>query len=184
MDPIIKSDLYRYGGLSGMKGFIKGIISIPGFRYTFLLRKVQKHNNHPIRRSFYKILKRRLSIKYGFQIPSEVQIGKGFYIGHYGTVIINPNAKIGENCNISPGVTVGQANRGWIKGYPTIGNRVWMGTNSVIIGKINIGSNVLIAPNSTVSIDVPDNSMVRGNPAKIVETEDATDGYINYCLEL
>ena len=182
MNDVIKCDLYRYGGLTGTKGFLKGIL-IPGFRYTYLLRKIQVHKNHTIRRFIYSFFKRRYSFKYGFQIQTVTQIGKGFYIGHFGTVIIHPMAIIGSNCNISPGVTIGKANRGWTKGYPTIGDKVWIGTNSVIIGQIKIGSNVLIAPNSTVNFDVPDNSMVRGNPAKIVAMENATNDYINYFLE-
>lgn len=46
----------------------------------------------------------------------------------------------------------------------------------------NFGNNVLIAPLSYVNIDVPDNSLVIGNPAKIIPKEDATDGYINFTI--
>jgi len=178
----IKADLYRYHKLTGLKGLIKGL-SIPGFRYMFVVRKASRSTKYSISWLLFNLLRRRYSYKYGFQIPAEVQIGKGFYIGHFGTVIISPKVIIGENCNISPGVTIGRANRGWIEGCPVIGNRVWIGTNAVVVGKITIGSNVLIAPNSTVSIDVPDNSMVRGNPAKVVHNEDATNCYINNILE-
>jgi len=44
MNRIIKADLYRYGGLQGIKGFIKGL-RIPGFRYIDLLRKSQNLPN-------------------------------------------------------------------------------------------------------------------------------------------
>lgn len=60
-----------------------------------------------------------------------------------------------------------------------IGNRVWIGTNAVIVGKITVGSNVLIAPNSYVNFDVPDNPIVIGNPAKIIYRKDVIEGYIN-----
>ena len=60
-----------------------------------------------------------------------------------------------------------------------IGNKVWIGTNSVIVGKITIGDNVLIAPNSFVNFDVPSNSIVIGNPGKIIPSTNATDKYIN-----
>lgn len=121
--------------------------------------------------------------KYGFQIPVSTQIGSGFYIGHFGTIVINEKAKIGENCNIAHGVTIGQANRGKSKGCPIIGNKVWIGTGAIIVGKITVGSNVLIAPNSYVNFDVPDNSVVLGNPGKIIPKANATEGYINSCLE-
>ena len=87
--------------------------------------------------------------------------------------------KIGKNCNIAQGVTIGQQNRGKKAGYPTIGNEVWIGTNAVIVGNIHIGNNVLIAPNSYVNFDVPDNSIVIGNPAQVISNDEATKDYIN-----
>jgi serine O-acetyltransferase len=70
---------------------------------------------------------RHHQIKYGFQIYPETQIGEGFYLGHWGTVVINPKTKIGKNCNIAQGVTIAQANRGKNEGVPEIGNEVWIG---------------------------------------------------------
>ena len=183
MNRIIKAYLFRYGGLSGTKGFIKGL-QIPGFRYIYLLRKVSKCKKHSLKWLFFTLLKKRYSYKYGFQIPATTEIGAGFYIGHYGTIVINGKAKIGQNCNIAHSDTIGQANRGKLKGYPTIGDNVWIGTGSVIVGNINIGSNVLIAPNSFVNVDVPDYSLVLGNPCKIVNKENPCDDYINYILKL
>jgi len=101
----------------------------------------------------------------------------------YRTQVINKKAKIGQNCNIAHSVTIGQANQGKLKGYPTIGNMVWIGTGSVIVGNIKIGSNVLIVPNSFVSMDVPENSLVIGNPAKIIAKENPTESYIEFILD-
>lgn len=88
---------------------------------------------------------------------------------------------IGKNCNIATGVVIGKTNRPG-GGTPVIGNNVWIGSNAVIVGKIKIGNNVLIAPNAYVNIDVPDNSIVIGNPASIHHKENATGGYINNSL--
>jgi serine O-acetyltransferase len=120
--------------------------------------------------------------KYGFQIPISTSIGPGFYIGHFGIIVINENAKIGKNCNVAHGVTIGQANRGMMRGCPVIGDKVWIGTGAVIVGRVSIGSNVLIAPNSFVNFNVPDNSVVLGNPGKIISKTNATEGYINSIL--
>lgn len=182
MDRLIKADLFRYDRLTGTKGLVKGL-RIPGFRYMYLLRRVSKYKRYSFLWCFFTVLKTKYSYKYGFQIPSTTEIGEGFYIGHYGTIVINSKARIGKNCNIAHGATIGQANRGKLKGYPTIGDNVWIGTGSVIVGNINIGSNVLIAPNSFVNIDVPNNSLVIGNPCKIVNKENPCDGYINNLLE-
>lgn len=103
----------------------------------------------------------------------------GFYIGHCGRIIINPRTVLGKNINIATGVTIGQENRGKRKGCPIIGDNVWIGTNAVIVGNITIGTDVLIAPLAYVNFDVPDHSIVIGNPAKIIHRENATEGYIN-----
>lgn len=179
MDSNIRADLYRYNGLAGRKGFLRAFF-IPGFRYSFFLRKASKHKKFSLKWLLYSFLLRRYSFKYGFQIPYNTTIGKGLYIGHHGAIVINGKTQIGKNCNIAHGVTIGQANRGKSKGCPTIGDNVWIGSGSVIVGNIVIGSNVLIAPNSYVNVDVPNDSLVLGNPAKIVKKEGVTKGYVEY----
>lgn len=62
---------------------------------------------------------------------------------------------------------------------PVIGNEVWIGINAAIVGKVTIGDDVLIAPNSYVNCDVPSHSIVFGNPCIIKHRENATEGYIN-----
>ena len=182
MNKLIESDLYRYSGHTGLKTFVVGL-TIPGFRYMFFLRKSSLSKKYSVSGIFYRLFLRRYMFKYGFQIPASTQIGKGFYIGHFGTIVINEKTKIGDNCNIAHGVTIGQANRGKAGGCPVIGDMVWIGTGAVIVGKVKIGSNVLIAPNSFVNFDVPDNSVVVGNPGKIVPKADATKGYINSVMK-
>lgn len=174
INKILRIDLYRYGKETS---FIRGLL-IPGFRFTFFFRK-SSSSRWRLLRFFYRLVTHRLKVKYGFQIPVGTEIGKGLFIGHFGSIVINGKAKIGDYCNIGHTITIGQANRGKLKGSPIIGNNVWIGTGSVIVGKIKVGDNVLIAPNSFVNIDVPSNSLVIGNPIKIVPKENATEGYIN-----
>lgn len=113
------------------------------------------------------------------EISSACKIGAGLYIGHPYCITINQEAVIGENCNIHKGVTIGQENRGARRGTPNIGNYVWVGINSTIVGKITIGDDVLIAPNSYVNCDIPSHSIVLGNPCIVKASEHATEGYIN-----
>ena len=130
---------------------------------------------------FFYLLKLKIYCnKYDFNVSYKAQIGKGLFIGHNGPIIINGGAKIGENCNIATGVTIGQENRGKRKGCPIIGNKVWIGTNSTIVGNIKIGNNVMISPNSFINFDVPDNSIVIGNTSsKVIYSDKAVDEYIN-----
>lgn len=178
----IKRDLYRYNCFTGTKGFLKGL-KLPGFRYMYFFRLASGRKKYSPIKMFSELVLRRYSYKFGFQIPSSTKIGEGFYIGHHGNIIINANTVIGKNCNISPLVTIGRTNRGGKKGVPIFGDQVWIGTGAVIVGGINIGSDVLIAPNSYVNFDVPSNSIVIGNPAKIIARENPTEGYINNILK-
>ncbi len=177
----LRADLYRYGGAKTTCYFLKALFPpLPGFRYTYILRHALVFPKYSIRGLFYRALLQHYSYKYGFQILPNTKIGKGLYIGHRGTVVINGLAELGDNCTLTHLVTVGQANRGERKGCPKIGNRVWIGTGAVVVGKVIIGDNVLIAPNSYVNFDVPSNSIVSGNPAIIKQHVNATQGYVNF----
>ena len=127
---------------------------------------------------YYTVKLKLLSNKTYIQIPAKTQIGEGFYIGHSGRVIIHPDAKIGKNVNVSTGVTIGFENRGARKGAPIIADNCWIGANSVIVGNVKIGEDVMIAPLTFVNFDVPAHSIVIGNPAKIIYKENATKDYI------
>ncbi len=178
----IQADLFRYTGKDKRSRIKDWFLRSPELKYMILFRKAQGKKGHRILYQYYKWRLFVMSRKTLIQIPPEVTIGRGFYIGHTGPVIINPRVKIGQNCNIATGVTIGQENRGVRKGTPVIGNKVWIGTNAVIVGNIRIGNDVLIAPNAYVNTDIPDHSIVIGNPAKIIPKENAVQGYINYCV--
>lgn len=169
---IIEADMKRY---YDKVPFVKPV----QVRYLRTYRKASFYSKKSIKGIFYRIKLNYLSEKSGIQIPTRAKIGKGFYIGHFGTIIINPDAIIGENVNIATGVTIGKTNRGEKKGVPVIGSNVWIGTNAVVVGNIKIGDDVLIAPNAYVNMDIPDHSVVVGNPAIIHSKENATEGYIN-----
>lgn len=116
--------------------------------------------------------------KYGVDIGAKAQIGPGFIVRHVGGIAINSGATIGKDVEILQGVTIGYERRGKRQGNPQIGNCVWIGSNAAIVGKVRIGNNVLIAPGAFVNFDVPDNSIVIGNPGKVILRTDAINGYI------
>lgn len=178
MPAIIQQDYYRKTGKYERFIFFKGFFD-PGIRFIYFLRNAQQTSDKSLLGIFYRLMLRHYQIKYGYQISAKTKIGGGLYLGHWGAVVVNPGTIIGKNCNLAHGVTIGQTNRGEKKGIPVIGDDVWIGTNAVIVGGIKIGNNVLIAPNSYVTSDVPDNSIVTGNPMRMMASETATDGYIN-----
>lgn len=111
----------------------------------------------------YKKL-RRLSFETGFQIDPN-SFGKGLMIYHYGSIVVNGNARIGDYATIYPGVVIGAKSNG----CPHIGNHCFIGAGSKVLGGVKIGNNVTIAPNAVVVKDVPDNAVVGGIPAKIIK---------------
>lgn len=165
----LELDLKRYGKKKYM----------PKFQYY--MRKTQSCKVKVLR-IFYKALFALYRNKNMCELSERVSIGPGLYLGHPYGITINPEAKIGCNVNIHKGVTLGRENRGPRKGAPTLGNKVWLGVNSTIVGNIHIGDDVLIAPNSYVNFDVPSHSIVIGNPGKIISREGATDGYISNAI--
>jgi serine O-acetyltransferase len=118
-----------------------------------------------------------IEITTGISIPASSRIGHSFYIGHFGGIIINANAIIGENCNISQGVTIGVSGRGKKRGTPILRNEVYIGANAVISGKITIGNNVLIGACTLVNDSIPEDSVVLGVPAVII-SQKGSKGYI------
>ena len=149
--------------------------------YTYL-RKAQFARSK-IARYYYKFRYLRLARKHGIEIYPELNAGKGLLLLHAFNITVNSKSVIGENVTISKGVTIGQENRGKRKGCPVIGNKVWIGVNAAIVGKITIGDDVLIAPNAYVNCDVPSHSVVFGNPCVIKHRDDATEAYAVSCFE-
>lgn len=149
--------------------------------YTYLLLKCFRKAQFAkgISRKMYRVLYKIISLQHAIEIPSTCKIGKGFSIYHPFNITINPGTIIGKNCDIHKGVLIGEENRGKRKGCPTIGDSVWIGANAVIVGKITIGDDVLIAPNAFVNRDIPDHSIVYGNPCIIKSVQNATEHYIN-----
>lgn len=161
-----KSDFARFSKCN--------IFSSHALRFLWILRKRQAKDN-----IFLKLLYKHMLKKYGLEISPAACIGEGLYLGHAFNITVNPSAKIGKNCNLHKGVTIGQENRGKRKGAPCIGNQVWIGVNSTVVGGVEIGDDVLIAPNSYVNQDIPSHSVVFGNPCVVKHRDQATKGYIN-----
>lgn len=97
----------------------------------------------------------------------DATVGPGLYIGHVGDIYIGPSS-IGENCSVTHNVTIGYGHTSGAEGIPTIGNDVWIGTASVMSGKIQIGNGVTIASGTILTRSVPDNCLVGGNPGRVL----------------
>lgn len=184
MDNYIKSDYYRMTGRKySFLGFLFSFFTQHRVRFIYTYRKLQNIKKYQMfSKAFLKIYHRVLKTKYGLEINPEVNIGPGIQITHPYNITINNKAVIGKNFNISKGASIGQENRGRRAGVPTIGNNVFLGINATIVGKVEIGNDVLIAPNTYVNCDVPSHSIVIGNPCRIIQKDNATEGYVCFLV--
>ena len=82
-------------------------------------------------------------------------------------VVIGRGVSIGVGCRIYQGVTIGSKLEDGVT-YPVIGNNVTIYANSVIIGDVRIVDNVIVGASTLVIQDVPENSIIVGNPARII----------------
>ena len=180
---LVRSDLYRHGGATGLRAFLLKLLVDPGYQCTFWMRAAAWLSAHRVLRfglsQIVRLVLRHYSLKYCISIPWRTRIGAGFYIGHFGQIIVHDRSVIGRNCNISQGVTIGQANRGPRKGHSIVGDNVYIGPGAKIVGSVRIGNNVAIGANCVVTKDVPDNAVVAGVPGRVISYEGSRD-YVNW----
>ena len=112
-----------------------------------------------------KLIFHQRSRQCGFTIPLNV-FGAGLSIAHYGTIVVNDKAVIGENCRIQEGVTIGASGG---SDAPVIGNNVFIGSGAKILGKIEIADNVAIGAGAVVTKSCfKQNATLAGVPAKVI----------------
>ncbi|MGH8202731.1 MAG: serine O-acetyltransferase [Steroidobacteraceae bacterium] len=101
---------------------------------------------------------------YGIRLFQSAQIGAGCSILHFGGIEI-ANCRLGENCSVAQGTRIGSRSDG--RG-PTVGDTVWIGAHTRVLGPVVIGDGATIGPGSRVIKAVPKRALVLGNPARIV----------------
>jgi len=104
----------------------------------------------------------------GISVQSYARIGPGFVIMNYSGIFVVAE-EIGRNFTVYEGVTVGN-----IRGKPRLailGDNITLEPGAKVLGDINVGSNVIVRANSLVITNVPDNSLVIGNPARVTALE-------------
>lgn len=117
-----------------------------------------------IAKAYWKYVNHQLSMKLGFYVPPNV-CGKGLNIHHWGCLVINPNTRIGENCNIQQCVNIGQNYTE--DQVPTIGNDVYIGPGAKLFGKITIADGCAIGAGSVVNKSFTTPGMaIAGVPAR------------------
>ncbi|WP_445718785.1 serine acetyltransferase [Flavobacterium sp.] len=175
LNDYIASDRKANGFVSkGIKGFIDLYFVNEIAIFLFLLRKSEYYKNKSglIPKCiylYYKIRFRKKSLKLGFSIPENV-FGPGLAIPHYGTIVVNANAKVGSNCRIHVCTNIGASSGN--SSAPIIGDNVYIGPGAKIYGDIIIGNNIAIAANAAVNKSFSqDGVLIGGVPAKVINDD-------------
>jgi serine O-acetyltransferase len=121
----------------------------------------------PACKAAYAVGFKLVEILAGISLPARARIGKGLYIGHFGGIIVHPDAVIGERCIIAQGVTIGVLG-GPREGVPRIGDDVYLGAGAKILGGVTIGDGATVGANAVVLDDVPAGATAVGVPARMI----------------
>jgi serine O-acetyltransferase len=118
----------------------------------------------PIGWPSYYVLSRCARIAYDIRLEMSADIGPGFYIGHFGAIRVR-SCRIGAHCSIGRLTNLSANSDG---AGPTIGDRVWIGSHTQIVGPYRIGSGATVGAGTIVLFDVPEGVLCLGNPARLV----------------
>jgi serine O-acetyltransferase len=151
----------------------EAIWAIAVYRFGQYLREEAPAALRRVLRAPYMLFMKALHLVVGVHLYPETRIGGGLYVGHYGGTWISPLATLGSECNVNHGVTIGAAGRR--PGAPVLGDRVWVGPGAVITGPVRVGSGAVVAANSLVVANVPDDAVVIGVPARVVSYSGSAD---------
>lgn len=178
----LKADIYRIRRDTSWKSIIKEYVVNICFRPIFTLRMCQHFDskNNKFVLKIFRVIHRMNCDKAGFLMSWRCNIGPGFCLTHSFGSGINEGAQIGCNVTLLHGTSIAQkdvieedGSRTSIS--PIIEDNVWLGPNSTILGAAHIGKSSVVAANSLVTKAVPPQSIVIGNPQKILSKNAVED---------
>jgi len=166
LDAYLAADLRAYG-LARWR--LRDRFSRRPAHFQRLLRKSEHWTNTaraPAGRvvaAYLRLRTRFAGQRLGFVIPRNV-FGPGLSIAGAGSIVVHHRARVGANCRIHHGVTIGEGRPGQ---YPTLGDDVFVSALATVLGA-DVGNGVRIRAGSVVTEPVPDDVDVAGIPARIV----------------
>ena len=167
--------VYQPGASLAKKLFVcaesEGVWALLVYRFGRALRTRRWTPLVAIAWAVYRALSIPVRLLGGIHLDIDARIAPGFYVGHCGGVFIGPGVRIGANCSISQLCYVGAAGQGAPGAgafAPTIGERVYLGPGSKVMGEVHVGSDAAVGANAVVLDDVPPHAVVLGGPARVV----------------
>ncbi len=152
------------------RGDLENALVYSGLHAIWSYRLAHRLWARPPLRGPARILSQATRFLTGIEIHPGATIGRRFFIDHGACVVIGETAEVGDDVTLYHGVTLGGTS--WNKGkrHPTLANGVVVGAGAKILGPISIGERVRVGANSVVVKDVPADRTVVGVPGRIVDT--------------
>ncbi len=120
----------------------------------------------------YWYLFRYVRNHYGIELPYTVILGRRVIVEHCGAIVVHGNAKIGDDCVIRQGVTIGARRVNRASEAPELGAGVDVGAGAKILGPVRIGNGAEIGANAVVLNDLPPRVIAVGIPARIIDLKE------------
>lgn len=168
-DPDWLADLARYPARPWLRE--QSVWAVAVYRFG---RRVERRSPGPVRRvleKLYWLAFRVVETATGISIAKSVVVGPGLRIWHFGNIFIHKDVRIGANCTLRQGVTLGNRVEGGP--VPVVGDDVDFGAYAQVLGGIRIGNRARIGAMSVVLQDVPDGATAVGIPARVIAADPA-----------
>jgi serine O-acetyltransferase len=159
---VLRADAKRHGGAKS-----GGFWALAVYRYGRWSLTLPNPAARWVTSKIYGVANQAVETLAGVDLDRRTEIGEGLHFIHTGMISIHPNVKMGERVGIMHGVTIGTNMGGAV---PTIGNDVFIGCHSSILGGVTIGDGARIAANSLVTSDVPAGAFAVGVPARVIRS--------------
>jgi serine O-acetyltransferase len=180
----LKADTYRQYGRFNWGSLIKGAITRRTFRAVVTMRLCQgaaaSRGIFRLTLPCFQVLHRLAADAAGIDLPWRTEIGGGLSLTHGWGLVVNQEARIGNNVTLFHGVTLGQRDHISREGkrfteYPVLEDEVWVGPHAIIVGGIIVGRGSRISGGAFVTESIPPHSLVSGNPAEVVKSNCVPD---------
>lgn len=172
---LLDADLCRFKAKESLSISDWKLLIHPRFLPVFLFRisNMFYRKKLPVCAKSFALLNQFL---FGIEIAMAAKIGGGLFISHPNGVVVGEFVRIGNNCILHQGVTLGSSFGKSRRGNPHVGDYVELGAGAKILGKLSIGDRAKVGANAVVLCDVPSGALAVGVPARIIISQSITEG--------